>query len=60
MPLVKDLHQLLVELKTGFERQWHREDLALYADGQLSLIDIAANEFCFGSAERSDPFGHFC
>ena len=29
MLLVNDLHQLFAELKTGFERQWHREDLTI-------------------------------
>ena len=27
---------------------------------KLSLIDVAANEFCFGSDERSRLFRDFC
>ena len=34
--------------------------LAIYKDGKLSLIDVAASEFCFGSDERSLLFSHFC
>ena len=36
--------------------------LAIYKEmtDKSSLIDIAVNEFCFGSAERSHLFGYFC
>ena len=35
--------------------------LAIYKEmtGKLSFIDEAANEFSFGSDERSRHFGHF-
>ena len=71
-PLVNDLHQLFVELKigflAGFERQWYRERLNHYMlrfiykeiTDKSSFVDVAVNEFCFGSAERSHLFGHFC
>ena len=36
--------------------------LAIYKEmtDKSSLTDVAVNEFCFGSAERSYLFGHFC
>ena len=36
--------------------------LAIYKEmtDKLSLINVAANEFCFDSDERSRLFGHFC
>ena len=36
--------------------------LAIYEElrDKLNLIDVVANEFCFGSAERSRLFGDFC
>ena len=35
--------------------------LAIYKEmtDKLSLIDVAGNEFCFGSDERSHLFGYF-
>ena len=36
--------------------------LAIYEEmrDRLKLIDVAANDFCFVSAERSRLFGDFC
>ena len=36
--------------------------LAIYKEtmDKLSLIDVDANEFCFGSDERSRLSDHFC
>ena len=36
--------------------------LAIYKElrNKLNLIDVATNEFCFGSTERSRLFGEFC
>ena len=40
----------------------HSIPLAIYKEmaDKLSFTDVAANEFCFGSDERSRLFGHFC
>ena len=44
------------------ERLNHCILLAIYKEmtDKLSLIDVAANEFCFGSDERSSVLSHFC
>ena len=51
-----------VELKTGFGRLNQYMLLAIYKEmtDKLSLIGVAANEFCFVSDECSYLLGHFC